>query len=103
MEQHTANINRINFRLSISQIADAIKTRFPNCQELLSLLKKCEDTVRYAADTPPGAEQLDAEVEKILNSITDTINITDENSLKEKFTLLMIALRNRETVIKTLR
>lgn len=98
-----ANAKRTNFRLMLGRIAETAKSKFPDSPDLPALLGKCEDAVRYAADSPPGAEAADGEVEIILAAATEAARAGDEPSLKRNLENLLPALRSREAEIKTLR
>ncbi len=103
VEQKLANLNRTNFKLSVAALADAAKAKFPDKPGISSLMAKCEDAIRYSADSPPGAEQADAEIEKNLDAADMAVAAADENALVNHLTSLLAALRKREAIIKTLR
>lgn len=101
VEQIVADSNRMNFRFMMAQITDIIKLKFPENAEILKLVNKCQDSVRYAADSVAGSEEVDSEVERDLNAVNDSL--TDAESLKDDLALLLVSLRKREALIKTLR
>ncbi|MDO4583230.1 MAG: hypothetical protein Q4D62_03905 [Planctomycetia bacterium] len=98
-----ADAPRQNFHLTVTGIDETLRLRFSDESTLRNLLEKLSDSARYAADTVPGGESYDREIETGLARLETLATTAEVPEITTHIQQLLASFRKRETAMKTLR
>ena len=94
---------RTSFRITVGGIVEILNPRFGSDAETAKLISQLQEAARYAADTVPGGESFDSELEERLAALETAAPAAEAEEIRSKISLILSSFRKREAFMKTLR
>ena len=98
-----SNASRMSYRVTVEGVLETLRGRFGGDKDMGKLFDQLYDAARYACDSVPGAEKIEAELEEKLMRLESSAGTDDAENIKSAILQILSAFRRRESIIKALR